>query len=79
MQGEESVVNGWAQAQFALRSDFEMKGEPELGEWDESSPPNSLFACFYPLDHKTLSELTIVDYTEGLWVITHLRCSMTSR
>lgn len=28
----------WAQVQVALRSDFEMKGELELGEWDESSP-----------------------------------------
>lgn len=27
-----------------------------------------LFASFYPLDHKTLSKLTIVEHTEGLKV-----------
>lgn len=58
-----------AQAQLALRSDFGMKGEPELGEWDESSCQNFLFAHFYSLDHKTVSEFTIVDHTEGLRVM----------
>lgn len=73
MKGEERVAKATlAQAQLSLRSDFGMKRESELGEWDESSCQNFLFACFYPLDHKTLSELTIVDHTEGLRVIAHL-------
>lgn len=44
-----------------------MRRELELGEWDDSGPQPQAYpsASFYPIDHKTLSEPTIVYYTEG--------------
>lgn len=47
--------------------DEKRAGVGEMG-WIQSSV-SPLFAHFYPLDHKTLSELTIVDPAEGLQVI----------